>query len=184
MVIKKKAKLGEQRYRSKGFIVYDATRRGVNFLEWTDKGLCDLATALQACLKRHAVITNWEKRNGDQTWLLTELELLPVRVWVETEPNDLRWGLLDSHGMPIDQERALALPKMRGAQLDDMVDTSHQVARALRAHLSGPDGPSLRVELWYGLNEMGACILHVVDPLLCDLGAADQAELILRLGGV
>lgn len=184
MVVKKKAKMGETRYRSNGFIIYDATRRGLNFMEWSEKALCDLGTALEHCLKRHAVVTNWEKRTGDQTCLLTELELLPVRVWVQTEPNDLRYGLVDSHGLPIDQEKALSLPNMRVARLDDMIDTSMQVGRALRAHLSGPDGPPLRLELWYGLNEMGACVLHVVDPLRCDLGSKDMGDLITRLGGL
>lgn len=184
MVVKKKAKMGEMRYRSTGFMVYDATRRGLNFLEWTDKVLCDLGTALQSCLKRHAVVTNWEKRTGDQTCLLSELDLLPVRVWVETEPNGIRSGLVDAHGLPLDQEKALSLPDMRVARLDDMVDTSMQVGRALRAHLSSPDGPRLRLELWYGLNEMGACVLHVVDPLCCDLGSQDAADLISRLGGL
>lgn len=184
MVVKKKARKGEMRYRSNGFIVYDATRRGANFMEWASKELCDLGTALQNCLHRHAVVTNWEKRNGDNTALLSELELLPVRVWVQTAPNDVTSGLVDEHGLPLDQERALALPKMRVARLDDMLDTSRQVGRALRAHLSSPEGPSLRLELWYGLNEMGACMLHVVDPLRCDLGSTDSADLITRLGGV
>ncbi|HLO04092.1 MAG TPA: hypothetical protein VK191_13360 [Symbiobacteriaceae bacterium] len=184
MVVKKKAKMGEMRYRSTGFTVYDATRRGLNFMEWTTQGLCDLGTALQNCLKRHAVVTNWEKRTGDQTCLLSELELLPVRVWVETEPHEIKSGFVNEHGLPLDQERALSLPKMRVARLDDMADTSVQVGRALRAHLSSPDGPPLRLELWYGLNEMGACILHVVDPLRCDLGLQDAADLITRLGGL
>lgn len=184
MVVKKKAKMGEMRYRSTGFIVYDATRRGLNFMEWAEKPLCDLGAALQHCLKRHAVVTNWENRTGDQTCLLAELELLPVRVWVQTEPHEIKYGLVDGHGLPLDQERALTLPKMRVARLDDMIDTSVQVGRALRAHLASPDGPSLRLELWYGLNEMGACVLHVVDPLRCDLGSQDTTDLIARLGGL
>src|SRR2546428_7333494 len=127
--------MGEVRYRSDGFSVFDSTKRGLNFMEWTDQALCDLGVALQDCLRRHAVVTNFEKRTGDVACLLDELELLPVRVWAEAEPNDVRHGLIDQHGLPLDQEKALSLPKMRVARLDDMVDTSRQVARALRAHL-------------------------------------------------
>lgn len=177
-MVVKKAKQGEERYRSDGFVVYDATSRGLNFLEWADQALCNVGAALQGCLHRHAVVTNWERRTGERTWLLTELALLPVRVWVQTEPNDVRHGLVDQHGLPIDVEKALSLPQMRVARLDDMVDTSRQVGRALRAHLD----PGVRLELWYGLNEMGACVLHVVDPLRCDLGSRES--LIARLGGV
>jgi hypothetical protein len=180
MVARKKVKMGKMRYRSDGFIVYDATRSGLNFLEWADPVLCDLSTALQACLRRHAVFSNWEKRTGDRICLLTELEMLPVRVWVECEPTDVKHGLIDQHGFPLDQEKALSLPKMRVNRLDCMIDTSRQVARAVRAHLD----PGVRLELSFGLNEMGACCLHVVDPLRCDLGSRDPVYLIASLGGV
>jgi hypothetical protein len=180
---KKCVQKGDPLYTSRGFTVYEAKSAGLAYLEWTDKELCDVGSAMQRALCRHAVMTNFDRRQGETVFLIHRLELLPVQVQVWTAPNEASVQLLDRHGVQISVDRALALPKIRCGRLADMLDTGRQVGRTLRARLGTAGHEHLKLQLWFGLDEVGACVLHVPDPLCFHVEVQDAETLIHLLGG-
>jgi hypothetical protein len=180
---KKCVQKGDPVYSSRGFTVYEARSAGLAYLEWANQELCDVGAAMQRALCRHAVMTNFDRRQGETVFLIHRLEMLPVQVQVWTAPNEASVQLLDRHGLQISVEQALALPKVRRGRLADMLDTGRQVGRSLRAHLGAAGSEHLKLRLWFGLDEVGACVLHVPDPLWFRAEVQDAERLIHLLGG-
>lgn len=175
---------GERLWSGEGIAIYATDQAEALVLEFQAAEVCEAAYRLQALLKSHTLSSSFLERLDSRSFLIRRVEPLPVQLAAEAEAGTVRLELQrTADGGPLSREEALQEPGLSPKRLERMEDVATHAARSLRAHLSLQGVERLRMALRFGITHDGACLMQVVNPLVCDLGVTDMGRLAQLLGG-
>lgn len=158
--------------RLEGCSIWSTTNRDLAFMIWDDQSVLHLADVLNRLLKDHALSTNLVECRGDRVMVVRQLELLPYHLVARSGGHETTVEVHNQSKVDINPER-----------LDMMRDAAQHAARSLRAHLAQHEINEISVRLSYGLTWTRDCVLQVINPLQCDFGTHDYAQVSKWLGG-
>lgn len=173
---------GSRLWTGDGLAIYATDVAGKAIMEWEDPAACAAAHRLNDLLKRHALATNYVERYDRQALLVRQVEPLPFHVMAEAKQGDSTARFAGPDG-PLERHDLKKINGVTKARVEMMEDVAAHAARSLRAHLMPRGIEHLRLHLQFGLADDGACLLQVVNPLVCDLGTTDMEGLANLLGG-
>jgi hypothetical protein len=174
---------GDLIYAAEGYELYATNDATLAIAQWKEESACRLAQAMHHLLRRHALSTNFVEVYDPCGLVVKRVEPLPVAVIAQAIRGDAKLEWHGADGTVFTREEVARLPGMKAARLDMMEDTGLQAVRSSRAHLQGSGVACITLELVFGIDAGGACLLQVINPVRCDLGTPDYNLLATRLGG-
>lgn len=174
---------GVQLWSRDGITVYATDVAGKAIMEWEDPLAFEAACRLNDLLKRHALASNFLARHQSRSILVRQLDLLNFIVTAEASPGDSSVRFTEPNGRLVERAELLTIDGLNKDRVEMMEDVAAHAVRSLRAHLLPSGVTNLRLNLHFGLTADGACLLQVINPLVCDLGTTDMEGLANLLGG-
>lgn len=173
---------GEQVYAGEGWGLFASDVEDVAIMVWEDDRVGRFAWCLHQTLRSHALSTNGLQPFGHHGVAVKQLDLLELTLEVRTTHNDTQLTIFGRLGAPLNREEAERVPHCKPTRLATMEDVALHTARTLRAHLAPMGLTDLVLKLRFGIAKGGETLLQVVNPLDCDFGTTDYAELCERFG--
>lgn len=172
---------GELQYQADGWAMYATDDDDLQIMEWEDGCAGKLAWMLHEMLRSHALSTNALQRMGDKSILVKRLELIPVTVHVTSTANSTDLKFIGSHGATLTPKEVKQVPLAKASRITVMEDVGLHTARSLRAHLAALGLTDLELNLHFGIEPGGACLLKVPNPLECSFGSTDHEAICAQL---